>query len=344
MKDRKAGELKVVVGMSGGVDSSLAAAWLKQQGYQVMGLWLDLWGGQKGKEGRQKVETIAKQLGTDLQIVDKRKEFEKEVIKWTMNEFKQGRTPNPCVRCNQRIKFKWLYEWMEKHGDDFLATGHYARIKNGRLYRAVDEKKDQTYFLYYLKQKQLKRILFPVGGMSKDEVRQEVKKLGLPGWDKKGSAGLCFAADKVKFNELLARRLGIAEGEVVDIKGKVIGKHKGVWLYTIGQRHGFEINSRSIRRPRLFVVSKHMEKNRLVVGEKKDLLREGFKVKGWSLIRRIKLEQENLQIRIRHGGELVNCRVRGKKVELKKKVFGLAGGQAGVVYRGNECLGGGVIV
>ncbi len=376
--------MKILVAISGGVDSSLAAAFLVEAGHDVTGIYLDCWSepGCKVDLNRKDAMRVGLKLKIPMKVLDFKKEYEKRVMDWFFTEVKKGRTPNPDVFCNKEIKFGLLSEWAMKQGFDKLATGHYARIvpafagqdrlKNStnaiqhsaigremKLLRAVDEKKDQSYFLSLLKQRQLEKVMFPVGGITKDEVRKKAKKRGIHVWNKRSTSGICFIGHTISFEDLLKTRIKEHKGEVIDIKGKVIGKHKGHQFYTIGQRHGFEVKQTSSNSKALFVVSKDRDKNQLVVGEKKELLRDSFEVEGWSCIRRIKSvkgfltndihhstigrSQRGLRVRIRHQGKLIGCVVDGNKVRLKEKVFGVAPGQVAVIYQGEECLGGGVI-
>jgi tRNA-specific 2-thiouridylase len=339
--------------MSGGVDSSLAAALLKERGHEVMGVYLDCWDepGCGVNQDRRDALKVAMKLGIKLKILDFKKEYKKKVIGWFYREIKAGRTSNPDVVCNREIKFGLFYDWVMKQGFDYVATGHYARIKNNRLYQAADKQKDQTYFLYNLRQEQLGKILFPIGEMTKAEVRKEVKKKGLHNWDKKDSVGICFIGNRISFEEFLAKKIKTHKGEVVDKQGKVIGSHKGVEFYTIGQRHGFDTNSKFKKQnaAKMYVVSKDMKTNRLVVGEKKKLERKEFEIKGLHQIdNRYQMPDSGLKCRIRHQGRLIGCRLKqlGKgryKVGLDELEMGVAEGQICVFYQGKECLGGGVI-
>jgi tRNA-specific 2-thiouridylase len=337
-------KIKIAVGMSGGVDSSVAAALLVEQGYEVMGVFLECWQepGCRTDEDRQDALKVALKLGIPFKVVDFKREYRKRVIDWFYSEFRKGRTPNPDVRCNREIKFGLFLDWAMKRGFDYIGTGHYARVRQGRLFRGVDEKKDQTYFLALVSKKQLKRVMFPVGEMTKAEVRREAKRRGLHVWDKKDSTGICFVGHDYSFGEFLKRRIKEHEGEVVDMKGKVVGKHKGFEFYTIGQRHGFRVRQKSSKTTPLYVVSKDPERNRLMVGSKKNLERKEFKVERWQWIGGQRPEGK-LLCRIRHQGRLIGCEIKDKKVELNKVELGVAEGQVCVMYRGKECLGGGVI-
>jgi len=344
--------MKVVVGLSGGVDSALAAALLKEQGYEVTGVFLECFNesGCRTDQDRKDALGVALKLKIKFKVLDFKREYKKRVLDWFYREYKAGRTPNPDVVCNREIKFGLMLNWAMKNKFDYLATGHFARIVSTRhtkfsvpihLFRSVDKKKDQTYFLAMLKEKQLKKVMFPIGNLTKKQIRQEAKKRGLKVWDKKDSTGICLVGHDYSFEEFLKRKIKEHEGKVVNIKGGVIGKHQGVEFYTIGQRHGFKITEKSTNRPRYFVVGKEMKKNIVIVGGKKDLARKEFEVEKWSWIS--SLRGESLQVRIRHQGRLIACKIKGNKVILSKAEYGIAPGQVAVIYQGSECLGGGII-
>lgn len=367
--------VKVAIGLSGGVDSAVAAALLKEQGYEVTAVFLECWRepGCRTHEDRKDALKVALKLKIPFKVLDFRREYKRKVMDWFYRELKKGRTPNPDVVCNQEIKFGLFLKWAIKNKFDYVATGHYAKIGYGSatrnfqvlarppradmtallkfalpapiyLLQSVDKQKDQTYFLAMLNQKQLSRVLFPVGGMTKKQVRQEAKKRGLAVWDKKDSTGICFINHDLSFEEFVKRKVKEHQGEVVNLKGEEIGKHKGVEFYTIGQRHGFKIIDKSIRRPKYYVVDKDLEKNRLVVGLKRDLARKEFEVEKWSWISRHKgLQGETLKVRIRHQGRLISGKIAAKKVKLREAVEGVASGQVAVIYNGLVCLGGGMI-
>ncbi len=242
---------KVFVGMSGGVDSSVAAALLQQQGYDVVGVFMENWSEDIGcnwdKEKKDAL-TAAQKLGIPFRVYNFETEYKKQVIDEFFNEYKRGRTPNPDIACNSRIKFGVFLDRARSEGADLVAMGHYARVKGQglrgkyQLLKAIDETKDQTYFLSTLNQKQLSLSLFPIGNYKKTQVRQMARELGLPTAAKKDSQGICFVGN-VDLREFLARHFPVQKGSVVDVDGKVIGEHDGVWFYTIGQRHGMNINS-----------------------------------------------------------------------------------------------------
>jgi len=375
---------RVAVGMSGGVDSSLSAALLVERGYDVTGVYLECWNepGCRAPQDRKDALSVALQLGIPFEVLDFQGAYKKKVIDYFYREYKAGRTPNPDVVCNREIKFGLFLQWALEKGFDFIATGHYARIwqraegkghrardpyalsaKHLALLRGVDEKKDQSYFLYTLTQEQLKHILFPVGEMTKQEVRREAKKRGIITADKPDSVGICFVGD-VDVQEFLRKRIKEKRGDVVDTDGKVIGEHKGVWFYTVGQRHGFRINTKFEARnskhrqaiPPFYVVGKDVTRNRLIVGFGPETYVHQFQVKNLHSVDGLKRQElggmKDLRVRIRHGGELIPAELHHSTisnqqstilVRLHEPVRGVAPGQAAVIYDGNEVLGGGVI-
>lgn len=340
--------MKVVVGLSGGVDSAVAAALLKERGHDVTGVFLECWNepGCRTDKDRQDALKVALKLKIPFRVLDFKKEYRRRVMDLTYREFKKGRTPNPDILCNREIKFGLFLDWIINHDFDFVATGHYARIKNNKLLRSADKAKDQTYFLAMLKEKQLRRVLFPIGHLLKSRVRQEAKKRGLAVWNKKDSTGICFIGHDLPFKGFLQRKIKIHKGEVIDKAGRVIGSHDGVEFYTIGQRHGFRVDAKTTASQPLFVIEKDIKSNRLIVGNKRELAKKEFRVESWSWINeRSKYDGRSagLRCRIRHQGRLVSAKIQGKKVVLKQVVDGVAPGQAAVVYCGQECLGGGII-
>lgn len=375
--------MKVAVGLSGGVDSALSAALLVEQGHEVTGVFLECWNepGCRTDQDRQDALAVALKLKIPFRVLDFKRQYRERVLESFYREYQAGRTPNPDIWCNREIKFGLFLEWSLKNGFDYLATGHYAQVmidsskinfrahtcrewargcarkftltSSIKLLQSVDKAKDQTYFLAMLKEKQLRRVLFPIGHLTKKQVRIEAKKRGLPVWNKKDSSGICFVGHDLNFREFLRRRIKEHEGEAVDKTGKIVGTHQGVEFYTIGQGYA---------RP-LFVIQKDILRNRLIVGKKADLARKKFAVEGWSWITPHSLGkgdnnnqslrgirpsgmdrgQETLMVRIRHQGRMIPCKIVGKKVWLKQAEYGIAPGQIAVIYSGLECLGGGVI-
>ncbi len=375
MKFAMKAEKKIAVAMSGGVDSGVAAALLVEEGYEVLGVYLDL--GIKGLKGVKDIngeaarETAAK-LGIPFYVKDYSKDFKKIVVDYFLAEYAAGRTPNPCVVCNQFIKFGKLLEDAKALGCDFLATGHYARvareiknqkskIKNGetsrvyRLLKGVDETKDQSYFLWTLTQDKLARILFPIGDLTKPKVRKLARVKSLPVSDRSESFEVCFIKDK-DYRDFLKRHIPrtIKPGEVVNAKGEIIGKHFGLPLYTIGQRKGFKINPKSqIPNPNygipLYVVGKNLEKNQLIVGRGAESERQRFAVSGINWVSgRVPEGEVVCQVRVRYQGELLSAKLKMKSekladVELDEPTRGITPGQSAVFYAGDTVLGGGII-
>ncbi|MDR0397601.1 MAG: tRNA 2-thiouridine(34) synthase MnmA, partial [Candidatus Nomurabacteria bacterium] len=238
---------KVFVGLSGGVDSSVSAALLVQQGYDVTGVYMKNWSrdlpGMKcpWAEDLADAKRVAVKLSIDFRVFDFEREYKQRVVDYMVTEYKAGRTPNPDIMCNQEVKFKLFFEVAQAEGADFIATGHYARVKDGQLLCAVDEDKDQTYFLYRISEESLMHTLFPVGELKKPEVRALAEKFGLVTASKKESMGVCFVGN-VGIREFLSEYVEPKLGDVVDeATGQVVGQHDGAIFYTVGQRHGLSI-------------------------------------------------------------------------------------------------------
>ena len=355
--------------MSGGVDSSVSAYLLKKEGYDVVGVFMHCWPatGWPCTEDRDRADAIevAEKLEIPFLVWDFEKEYKNRVMDYFYREYKSGRTPNPDSYCNREIKFGLFLERALKELEaDFIATGHYARIarrlnlREGlTLLRGIDEKKDQSYFLYTLGQHELSKTIFPVGGMIKSDVRKIAKEIGLSNFDKKGTSGICFIG-KVNIHDFLKKEILEKPGNVIDTEGNIIGRHIGVWFYTIGQRHGFTTNSKHkwAGLP-LYVVSKNVEKNELVVGWGEEVEKKEFFVSELNWINPGGIASPDCHrdrndifcgVRIRHLGEIYKCKIIdfGKeklKVELEESARGVATGQNAVFYDGEVCLGGGVI-
>ena len=369
---------RVAIGLSGGVDSVVAAYLLQKQGYEVVGVFLYCWPpkseidkdemtrkewmekhGCRGDEDKKWALKNALKLGIVFEELDFSEEYNKKVVGYFYDEYKKGRTPNPDVLCNSEIKFGLFFEWAMKNGFDYVATGHYAGVENKdsffKLMRGKDEHKDQTYFLWKLGQKELSKVLFPLREYDKGEVRKMAEEQDLPAAKRKDSQGICFVGD-VKARDFLKRRLKEKRGLVVDVKGRVVGEHEGIWFYTIGQRGGWKLGRRAQKRfadkgktPILYVIEKRASRNELVVGVVEEAMREKMRVRELSWIKgKIdKGELGGVKMRIRHTGELIECEIEEKRgellVEMKKGQKGVAAGQSAVFYKGKECLGGGVI-
>lgn len=380
--------MKIALGMSGGVDSSLCAHLLVEQGYDVTGVYLECWRapGCRSEEDRKDALQIALKLGIPFKVLDFKKEYKENVVESFFNEYEKGLTPNPDIMCNKEIKFGMFYDWAMKKDFDYIATGHYAKIAETvttsevtikQLTIPKDTHKDQTYFLYLMNQDQVNHTLFPLQNLKKTDVRKEAEKREIHVANKKDSVGICFIGD-INVHQFLKDRLGENPGNVVDTSGNVIGSHKGLWFYTIGQRSGFEIKSKTLIKqddgttidksniPPFYVIKKDPKNNQLVVGFGGETLNESFNIREphWIIEGNEKLAEssEGLYVRIRHTGELLKCRINKisnltKKnehsylVKLDKATQGIAEGQSAVLYKknltqGNEetiCLGGGVI-
>ncbi len=256
----------VYVGMSGGVDSSVTAALLKEEGYHVIGVYMKNWTKDlpgfecPWKEDFQDAKRVAVQLGIDFKVFDFEEQYKHKVVDYMIAEYKAGRTPNPDIMCNQEIKFKLFLETALEDGADLVATGHYARVKDGKLLKAKDDNKDQTYFLYRITEEALNKTLFPLGDYTKPEVRELAQKFGLVTATKKESMGICFVG-KVGIKEFLSQYVETTPGTILDDKGQVVGEHDGAIFYTIGQRHGLNVGGGLP----YYVIGKDMDKNEVYV-------------------------------------------------------------------------------
>lgn len=370
---------KVALGMSGGVDSSVSAVLLKEAGYDVTGVFLECWRapGCRAEEDRKDALAVALKLGIPFQVLDFKDTYKQKVVEYFFDTYKAGRTPNPDVLCNKEIKFGLFYDWAMEQGFDAIATGHYAQIKRSSqssvlssqsdtntesrklkaencLCLSKDLWKDQTYFLYRLREDQLAHIIFPIGHLLKSEVRALAAIYNLLNANKPDSQGICFIGE-INVHNFLKERLGENPGDVVDTSGNVIGRHKGLWFYTIGQRHGFDNafvvkNIKGITKqaiPPFYVIKKDGEKNQLVVGFGAETYTDNFSVEDFHLINS-KYDIQNTKykhtVRIRHTGKLLPCRIEGHIVTLQEPQQGIASGQSAVFYADTVCLGGGVIV
>jgi len=352
-KQLKNKSIKVIAAMSGGVDSSVAAALLKEAGFNVIGIFMKFWKDGRSSDNRccsveseKLARLVAKKIGIPFYTLNVEKEFKKKVVDYFLEEYKKANTPNPCVICNKEIKFGYLVKKALSLGADFVATGHYVRVEDGKLFKGNDKDKDQSYFLWQLNQKQISHVLFPVGGYKKPEVRELAKKFDLPTAETPESQEVCFVQDKV--NDFLKKYLKEKPGKIIDIKGNILGRHEGLWFYTIGQRKGLEIPQGPY-----YVVGKDFRKNTLIVSKnKKDLDKKELTCGNvnWTMPQNnSKVAQINAEIKIRYRSNFAKAKIlaAGKnkvKIIFQKPQRAITPGQSAVFYKGKELLGGGIII
>lgn len=339
---------KVALLASGGVDSSVAMALLKEQGFEVEAFYLKIWledelaflGDCPWNEDLEYLEKVCDQLSVKLNIVPMQKEYFEKVVSYTIEEVKNGRTPNPDVMCNNHIKFGMFLEKVPK-GFDFVASGHYAQTCeiNGTTYlkMAPDSIKDQTYFLANLNKQILSKIIFPIGDYSKAEVRDLAEKFNLANKKRKDSQGICFLG-KLKFNEFLEHYLGKKTGEIIDFDTQeVLGKHNGFYYHTVGQRKGLGLSGGPY-----YVVEKDITNNIVYVSKNyysDNKLRNSFEITNLNLFGKQLEDVENLSVKIRHGEKLYKCKINKNLITLEESDQGIASGQFAVFYEEDICLG-----
>ena len=343
---------KILVGMSGGVDSSVSAALLVEQGYQVEGVFMKVWSDDDANNELvdcpwetelKDAQAVADQLGIPLHIRNVQREYFDRVVSELKAGYAKGETPNPDILCNSEIKFGILYDWAMEQGFDAVATGHYAQIDNGELAISNDDWKDQTYFLWRVNKDRFKNILFPIGHLTKTQVRAEAKRLNLPNAEKPDSQGICFLG-RVDVRTWLKRELATVPGSIVDESGAKIGTHPGAALFTIGQRHG--VGNPGGTEP-LFVSKRDLATNTITVAPRTSLARFEFEVRDLNWLVEKPFELDNITARIRHQGEKIPCQLMGDElhlsIQLDKPAFGVASGQSVVLYRDKQIIGGGII-
>lgn len=342
---------KVLVGMSGGVDSSVTASMLIEQGYEVHGVFVEAYNepGCRTDQDKKDALQVALKLGIPFKVLDLRIEYREKVVKYFIDEYREGRTPNPDINCNRDIKFGLLFEYMIQNGYDYLATGHYARVSVQRtadsvqnvLQRPLDLSKDQTYFLWQVSREKLNKILWPLGNVEKSWVRQRAHELGLPNADKPDSMGVCMIGE-LNVSDFLKDKLGIKPGKVI-WRGRVVGSHDGLWFYTIGSRGGWKINpgEQNTSMPPLYVIHKDVGSNVLEVGERAEAMSNKIQISKLEIRKRV----GKLWVRVRNLGELTAViQLSGDTVTLEQPIFALAPGQSAVLYDETGCvIGGGII-
>ena len=354
-----ADKLKIVVGMSGGVDSSLTAALLAEAGHDVLGVHMQNWhdkrfirGCSNWPEDRRDALRVAKQVGVPFEVVNFAKEYKEQVIEYFFAEYQAGRTPNPDVLCNREIKFGLLLDWARAKGCDYVATGHYARVEHGtktsRLLRGVDRRKDQSYFLSQLSQDQLRHALFPLGAMKKTEVRAQAAQRQLAVAEKRDSQGLCFVGE-IDLGEFLKQRIPTKPGQVIDTDGVVVGEHDGAAYYTIGQRKGLGV----AKGVPVYVTGTDVAKNTVTVGYDRELYQGSVFTERphWLTGRapkplwhgRTGRYQVSIRYRMEPADADVTAAKDGLKIEFATEQRGPTPGQFAVLYDDEELVGSAVI-
>lgn len=338
---------KVYVGMSGGVDSSLTAALLKEQGYDVTGVYMKNWTqdmpGLKcpWADDLADAKRVAVQLGIDFLVFDFEKEYKHKVVDYMIEEYKLGRTPNPDIMCNQEVKFRLFLDAALEHGADMIATGHYARTHEGKLQLATDTNKDQTYFLYRVTGEALAKTLFPLGEYTKPEVRKMAEERGLYTAAKKDSQGICFVG-QIGIRDFLSQYVTQVPGAIIDKQtGEKVGMHDGAIFYTLGQRHGLDVGGGLP----YYVVGKDMDKNEVYVS--RDLGDDALWKKDITLTSVHWINDApndgEYQIRVRHRAPLAAARLEGDTLHLADSQRAVTAGQSVVIYKDDICLGGGIV-
>lgn len=368
----------VFVGLSGGVDSAVSAAILSDAGYKVVGVFIKTWHPDflVCNEEKERVDAMRVAAALDIPFLtfDFKDIYKKGVADYMIREYRNGRTPNPDVMCNKEVKFGAFLKKAISMGADYVATGHYARVvdfknfaagrfqpegggmarnflKSTTLLKGIDSTKDQSYFLWTLKQEQLKNILFPVGNFKKTEVRKLAKKFDLPISEKKDSQGICFLG-AVDLKDFLKHYIKQKKGKVLDIEGRVIGYHDGAVFYTLGERHGFTVTKKGPTDGAYYIVGKDVKKNILIVSQNKNSpnsnAKSDIRIENTNWISGIPSDAKSYTAQIRYHGEFLSCKLKNIKSNMSQVIFEkpilVASGQSCVVYDKDKCLGGGIIV
>jgi len=345
---------RVIVAMSGGVDSSVSAALLKKRGFDVTGMFMKCWSADDpfgenctSSDDERMARLAAIRIGIPFYSVNLVKEYKEKVVKYLLDGYKKGITPNPDVMCNKEIKFGLFFEKAMDLGADFVATGHYARLRQGsggqaQILQAKDENKDQSYFLSFINPKLLPKILFPIGEYKKTEVRELARKFGLPNAERKDSQGVCFVG-KIDFAEFLKQYIPSKPGKIVDTDGNTLGEHEGAFYYTIGQRKGIGLSGGPY-----YVVDTNLKKNLVIVSkDERDLYRSEVKVKNLNWFSKPTNQNISASIRYRQspapGTFSIDKFGKVGKLVFKEPQRAVTPGQLAVIYEGDQMLAGGVI-
>jgi tRNA-specific 2-thiouridylase len=344
----------VFVAMSGGVDSSVTAALLKQEGYSVTGVYMKNWSQDlpghhcPWREDYQDAKRVAVQLGIDFKMYDFEKEYRDKVVEYMIDEYKLGRTPNPDIMCNQEVKFKLFLNTALAEGADSIATGHYSRVIDNKLMVGLDNNKDQSYFLYRVSKEALAKTILPIGNYEKPEIRRIAKALGLATADKKDSQGICFVG-KVGIHEFLSEYVKTKPGLIIDQHNKTIGEHDGTLFYTIGQRQGLNVGGGLP----YYVVNKDMAKNEVYVTtdlQDERLWANELNLSAMHWIDGPPSDESNLSVRTRYRAKLIVLKSLKQQKDktwqltLKDEARAVTPGQSAVIYNGEHVLGGGIVV
>lgn len=338
--------MKVFLGMSGGVDSAVSAYLLREAGHEVVGVYMKNWSknlpGMKcpWAEDLADAKRTAVKLGLDFRVFDFENEYKQKVVDYMIAEYQKGKTPNPDIMCNQEIKFKLFAETAFEQGAEMIATGHYARTNGANLLRAVDDNKDQTYFLYRIAADVIPKTIFPVGEMTKPEVKALAEKIGLSVAHKSESMGVCFVGE-ANMKDFLSEFIETKPGEIREKESeKLLGYHDGAIFYTLGQRHGLGLKTGLP----YYVVDKDMDKNIVYVSQNLNSLALWNKeIELKDIIIRGEHDLTQLQARIRHRAPLVSAKLEGSKLIFEDEQKSLTPGQSVVLYSGDICIGGGII-
>lgn len=338
--------MKVFLGMSGGVDSAVSAYLLREAGHEVVGVYMKNWSknlpGMKcpWAEDLADAKRTAVKLGLDFRVFDFENEYKQKVVDYMIAEYQKGKTPNPDIMCNQEIKFKLFAETAFEQGAEMIATGHYARTDGVNLLRAIDDNKDQTYFLYRIAADVIPKTIFPVGEMTKPEVKALAEKIGLSVAHKSESMGVCFVGE-ANMKDFLSEFIETKPGEIREKESeKLLGYHDGAIFYTLGQRHGLGLKTGLP----YYVVDKDMDKNIVYVSQNLNSLALWNKeIELKDIIIRGEHDLTQLQARIRHRAPLVSAKLEGSKLIFEDEQKSLTPGQSVVLYSGDICIGGGII-